>query len=476
MTGLNLERLKSRNLVPAAVVLAVLTGSMLLGSIASVYVLAGLVAVFTMFALLRQPAASLILLVVLAMVPGLEIPTGTEVMLNPVTLLVPAIVGLLLLATMTRRPISLASSRVMLPMALFLVAGLISLIVGNATWDPLVPRGGNLLVVQIAQWALYAFSFLAFWLAASLGQELRWLKWLTVSFLVIGGTLASLLALPPTAQTALSIGTLALIRAPFWLLLTAVAGGQFLFNRHLTKWQRIGTAAIVIVSVLYTFVIAREAASNWVGVGTSLAILAWLRFKRLRWIALILVMLLLLSGLVFPTVWGFAGGDAEWTTSGQSRLVLIERVLSVSMQNPVTGLGPVSYRSYASMTPLAYGRALWLQPQVNSHNNYVDIFAQFGLLGLGLFAWMAVELGRLGFRLMKQFRDGFEAGYVRAMMAAGGGALAVMMLADWILPFVYNIGFPGFQASLLFWLFLGGLVALERVQVKEGSLSETTAA
>ena len=34
-------------------------------------------------------------------------------------------------------------------------------------------------------------------------------------------------------------------------------------------------------------------------------------------------------------------------------------------------------------------------------------------------------------------------------------------MADWILPFVYNIGFPGFQASVLVWLFLGGLVALE---------------
>jgi len=28
---------------------------------------------------------------------------------------------------------------------------------------------------------------------------------------------------------------------------------------------------------------------------------------------------------------------------------------------------------------------------------------------------------------------------------------------------VYNIGFLGFQASVLVWLFLGGLVALEQI-------------
>lgn len=41
-----------------------------------------------------------------------------------------------------------------------------------------------------------------------------------------------------------------------------------------------------------------------------------------------------------------------------------------------------------------------------------------------------------------------------------------MLLADWILPFVYNIGFPGFQASVLVWLFMGGLVALEQIEAK----------
>jgi hypothetical protein len=31
------------------------------------------------------------------------------------------------------------------------------------------------------------------------------------------------------------------------------------------------------------------------------------------------------------------------------------------------------------------------------------------------------------------------------------------------LPFVYNIGLAGFRASVLGWLFLGGLVSLEQM-------------
>jgi len=461
MTGLNRRWLTFERLRVPLVVVGVLGASLALGFIASGYVLAGLVGLLGLLVLLIRPELGLIVLVAVALVAKFDIPTGTEVELNPATMMVPALAGLLLLAVLTRRPVKLATSRVLLPMAVFLVASLVSMFIGDATWDPFVPRGGNFILVQLAQWALYAFAFIAFWLAASLGRDAPWLKWMTMTFLVIGGLLAVLTSLPQTWSMAYAVATAAIIRAPFWVLLAAVAGGQLLFNTGLSPRKQLALAGLVVVSVVYTFFIQRESASFWVGVGAALAILAWLRFRRLRWVALLIVVLLLLSGLAFPAVWNFAGGEAEWTTSGQSRLVLVQRVLSVSLRNPVTGLGPAAYRNYASTTPLAYGRAFWIQPQINSHNNYVDIFAQFGLVGLAIVGWMGLEIGRLGLSLLDHYQDGFEAGYVRGVIAAGAGAAVIMFFADWILPFVYNIGFRGFQASVLFWLFLGGLVALE---------------
>lgn len=41
------------------------------------------------------------------------------------------------------------------------------------------------------------------------------------------------------------------------------------------------------------------------------------------------------------------------------------------------------------------------------------------------------------------------------------------MLGDWVLPFVYNVTFNGLRASVLGWIFLGGLVALERMTPTE---------
>ena len=64
-------------------------------------------------------------------------------------------------------------------------------------------------------------------------------------------------------------------------------------------------------------------------------------------------------------------------------------------------------------------------------------------------------------RMGKRHQDGFARGYIYGALATGIGAIAIMLLADWFLPFVYNIGFEGFQASVLAWLFLGGVIALE---------------
>ena len=43
------------------------------------------------------------------------------------------------------------------------------------------------------------------------------------------------------------------------------------------------------------------------------------------------------------------------------------------------------------------------------------------------------------------------------------GTLVAGYLVDWVLPFVYNIGFTGFRASILAWIFCGALVGIEQM-------------
>jgi len=195
-----------------------------------------------------------------------------------------------------------------------------------------------------------------------------------------------------------------------------------------------------------------------------LSTLLWLRFPRLRWPIIILMIVLLAAGVLGPAIYDFAGGEDEWNESGGSRIALFTRVIELTMRNPITGLGPAAYRPYGFMGSLRYGRVFYTSIALSAHNNYVDIFSHTGLVGLGLFFWFAAEFARAGLRLRTRIVSGFAAGYLNSALAMGVASLVLMVLADWILPFVYNIGFLGFQASVLVWLFLGGILALEKLE------------
>ena len=462
---MSIREIRGKNLTApqlwrAALILGLLLGAGFLGLRPSLRWIALLGLGAGAFALLQAPQLGLFGLIAAALIVPLEISTGTEVSLNAATLLVPALFGLWFLQGLRERDLHWVASPVNRPLTLFLLSSLLSLLVGNAFWDPAVPKSGNFWLVQLAQWAIFAFAALAFWLLANLREPEIWLPRLTWAFLYLGGGLAILWVLPGVGGMVQRFTTVTFIRAPFWVLLAALAGGQLLFDAALGKGRRAFLVAVLLSVFVYAFLEQREAASNWVGIMAVGGALFWLRFPNLRRVVIALVVILVISDLLFPSLYEFAGGDDEWTESGGSRLVLIRRVVEVTLRNPITGLGPASYRNYARMEPLRYRNALWVNPAVNSHNNYVDFFAHTGLLGLALFLWFAWELLRLGWRLSAQHTEGFTGGYVNGMTAAWVSSLVIMLLADWILPFVYNIGFPGFQASILMWLFLGGLVAV----------------
>lgn len=463
-----------RNLWAWMLVPVVLLGAAYLGAHPSVLWIALFVAAAGAVILLRQPILGFFALVGAALMVPLQFGTGTEVSINLAVLMPPALLAVWVLDRVRRHePLVIPRSIANIPLLLFLLAGLLSLVIGNALWDPTVPRSGNFVIVQLAQWAIFAFSAAAFWLMGSLVNKEVWLSRLTFFYLVIAGSQAILRVLPGTASIRNLISTFATDRAPFWLLLAALVGGQLLFNRALSTRQR-RLLLIVLGAVLYyTFVLERKTLSNLAGVLPVLGMLAWLRWPR--WRRAYIALALLAFIIFFPAIYQFAGGEAEWEESGGSRLALAGRVVQVSMRNPITGLGPAAYRAYARMKPLLYGRAFYLTPAVNSHNNYVDLFSQLGIVGLVLFFWFSAQVIRLGWRLHTRFTEGFVAGYVNAMLAAWVGSLALMAFADWILPFVYNIGFAGFQASVLVWMFLGGLVAVDQMTGGESDVEEADA-
>jgi O-antigen ligase len=451
------------------IIAGVLLGAILLGWSASSYLLFAVVGAMGAAILFRWPFVGLIVLILVALLVPFEIGTGTEVALNATVFLIPAVLGIWVIYMLARRDIQLVRSQSFIPLILFLLAGLLALMIGNILWDPLVPKSSNFFIVQLAQWGIFALSALVYIIAGNLGDEEKKLRYLVFGFMAIAGILSIISMFAGPFRLTDSLTTVALIRAPFWILLAAISGGQLLFNNELSRpWRLLAIISLVAVFV-YAFVQQRGAVSNWVGVLVVVAILIWLRWRRLRLPTIFFTALLIFTGILTQTLWDFGGGDTEWTTSGASRIALGERVLRVTMSNPITGLGPAAYRNYAAMEPLQYGRAYWVDPAINSHNNYIDIFSQTGLIGLGLFLWFMVSVLFLAWRLARRYQSGFLGGYVNGMIAAWVAIMVVMMLLDWFLPFVYNVGFPGFQASILVWMFFGGLVAVDNFPRPENS-------
>lgn len=444
---------------------AVLASSIVLGYRAEGRWLVLTLAAIGALILARRPSLGVAGLLMVALLVPVEIDTGTDVKLNATFLALIGLLGFWLLGMALRGRVALEPSPVNRPLLLFVGAGLLSLLVGLVLWDVEVPRGNNFLLVQIAQWMIYALSALALLLSGNLVKREEDLRRLTFLFLFVGGMLAILRQVSVLDVWTAPITTAAFVRAPFWVLLTGLAGGQLLFNRRLTLPWRLFLLAVMGTVTYYAFVVQREGASNWVGVVVTGATLGWMRWPRQRWLFAGILAALLLTGILFPAVYQFAGGEDEWSVSGGSRIALVRRVLEDTIShNPVTGLGPAAYRAYGALRPLQYEHIVWILPRISSHNNYVDILGHMGIIGLTLFVWLAAAIARVGLGLKRRALSGFAAGYVNGMLAVGAGSLAIMLLADWLLPFVYNIGFPGFQASVLVWLFLGGLLALAAMQ------------
>jgi len=85
------------------------------------------------------------------------------------------------------------------------------------------------------------------------------------------------------------------------------------------------------------------------------------------------------------------------------------------------------------------------------HNEYLQLGAEIGILGLGIFLWLIISYFNYGIRILKKIKDQYKQGIIIGLM---GGVVAVLIDAIF--------GFPlHLPATLvLFWLFIGLIVSL----------------
>lgn len=399
---------------------------------------------------IRKPELGLIALLIAAFSIPFALSTNTQASFHAVFFLIPLLAMLWLVAMITQRNLRLAPALVNKPIVLLLVFSVISLVAGNLPWVYFANKAT--IEAQGGAWIIYVFSFLAFLLVANRLNQ-RWLKILCWLFLAYGSLVAIADWFPPVAALARLLVLPQAQGSLFGVWFVALAGGQALFNRSLSMTMR-GTLGVLAVTLVAAgWIQGRSWISGWLPPLVGLGVLLYLKSWR---VSILSALGMGLAILVFmPDILGTVIRDDQYSidTRFLAGKILLGNLLSA---NPLLGLGFANYYHAASLYPV-----LGWYVRFNSHNQYVDIVMQMGVIGLGLFAWLVLALSRMAWTLRRTATDEFSRGYAYACLGGLAGTLVAGTLGDWFLPFLYNIGLPGFRASVLGWLFLGGLVVIQ---------------
>jgi O-antigen ligase len=346
-----------------------------------------------------------------------------------------------------QRKIQLIISRTTLPLIIFILISLISFGIGQLPWFAYARHAP--LNAQLGGLSIFILSAGAFLIVAHLVNDVHWLQALTWIFIGFGsiyvlGRLVGWRDIDHIFDRGFSAGSM------FWTWLVAMVFGQILFNHRLRIRWRIFLAGILLATFYVAYVQARDWKSGWVPPLVAVMAIVGFRFWRPAF-------LLVPFGAApaYYLVNRLIGTDQySWGTRLDAWVI----VLNIVKANPILGLG---FANYYWITPLFPIRGYAVE--FNSHSQYIDILAQTGLVGLACFLWFFWEAGRLAWWLRERVPDGFARAYVYGTLGGLVGTLVAAALVDWVLPFVYNIGLTGFRASVLAWIFLGGLVSLEQM-------------
>jgi O-antigen ligase len=394
--------------------------------------------------LLRWPSLGLIIASVVGMVVPFRGPSG----LSTTMLLVALLLGLWLLDIMVRqREIRLVSSRPIGSLLAFVIVSLLSFGIGQLPWFTFASHAP--LGAQLGGLTIVVMSAGAFLLVANQVRDLYWLSRLTWVFLAFAALLIvvrSVLPLMglPTRNLLQSVG------ATFPLWVVAMAFSQAAFNRDLHPGWRLALAGLVLTTFYVSFILKFADKSGWIPLFISIGAIMSFRSWRVG------VVVALVGALAAVYLKAQAIGTDQYSveTRFDAWVIMVEIIKT----NPILGLGFANYYFYTPLFPIR-GYAV----SFNSHNNYVDIIAQTGLVGVACYLWFFWEAAWLCWRLRERVPTGFAQAYLYGALGGLAGTVVIGMLGDWVLPFFYNIGLDGFRSSVVPWLFLGGLISLEQM-------------
>jgi hypothetical protein len=401
--------------------------------------------------LLKQPNLGIVLIIAGGMLVPYSGPAGVNMSVFAVALTI----GVWLMNMLViQKKFKFINSQIFLPMMIMLVISVIAFGMGQIPWFVFANQAP--LDAQAGGFAIFILSLGCTLVTAHLFQNIKWLKIIVWVYIALSAiyVLGRLIGLPvgQIYQIGLVSGSM------FWTWLVVLAFAQAFFNNKLKLSVRALLYGVVLITMFVAYVRGNDWKSGWVPAAVAIAIMIGLRYKRLVLLT-IPVAILAVGNLAVRLI---ASDEYSWGT----RVDAWQIVFEISKVNPLFGLGFSNYYWYTPLIPIRG----WVV-NFNSHSQYIDLIAQVGILGLFCFLWIFFEVLKLSWRLLKnKSLTGFAEAYTFGVFAGVIATMVAAFLGDWVLPFVYNVGLNGFRASILPWIFIGGLVAIEKISTENRSL------
>lgn len=439
--------------IPAMLILiAILSPMLAMGNLLA-YLLFGSIAVIVgALVVLKWPGAGFPILVAASLIVPIRISTGTQTSINSAMIVSIGMIGLWLFDMITRqKQFRLLPASVITPSIIFIVIAIIAFLFGQLPWYP--GRSASLFS-QLGGLSLFILLTMTMIVTIHRLTNLKWLQAAVWVFIILGGIYNLAFLISPLRPYANRFFQRAVLDSLFWLWLLLLTFGQAYLNRNLAiKWRIL--LGISTIAILYNLLIMKQSwTSGWFPAIASVFFVVLITKPKLAISMAGLAGVFLLISFQFTNEL-IMGGDNEYSLL--TRLEAWKILGEIIKVNPLFGLGPSNYYFF---TP--FYRILGYSVSFNSHNNYIDIVAQIGLLGLIAYLWMIFEIFKAGWQVRKQTDyQGFEYAYINSALGGVIGILVAGMFGDWVIPFVYNVGMEGFRASVLGWFFMGAIVFLE---------------
>jgi hypothetical protein len=434
----------------AAVLLALAGGLLAVGLLTAKLdpelVLLAVAAPVLLVLMLNRPAWGVLGIVLAAATVRFTLPTGTESRIVMSLVLTAAMLGVWLARAAALHRLETQPSRVHAPLLAFIAVCFISYVWSIAFRDPTLSIWSSWPFVQLGALGVMVLLPAALLLASNWFTDVRLIAALTAIIMGVG-VLALIGYYTDLPTDFLQVSPL----FPTWFCCLGLA--LALFNRRMPLALR-GLLLVAVSTWIYFMFVAQFTwVSAWLPSMLAVGLVSLVRSRKL---AAVLLALALLFGVYHQTFVN-ASFSQERTESLDTRLAAYQQNWQVTSRHLIFGTGPAGYA--------VYYMSYFPDNAMATHNNYVDLVSQTGIVGTVAFLAFLLALGRTARDLLRltKGRDDF----VRAFAVGSAGGLlamvAAMGLGDWVLPFVYTQTISGFDYAVYSWICLGAMVAMQRI-------------